>query len=188
MRIIKEAGLSRTLSHMEKHDTGLISASRNMFSSKDNRKRTKNLKAKFLMLGYSVTDMIGSYIENYETPQAVEVKENSLFVVDIKDFGRLEKDLKNLGEEFDQDSILFIPKNSDKSFLCGTNKTGYPGYGVVKKFNTRGLGKSGEFMTKVRGRPFIFESMSTETNPPYSFFSGIGVRACANENWKDVEL
>ena len=54
-------------------------------------------------------------------------------------------------------------------------------YGVVKKFNTRGLGKSGEFMTKVRGRPFIFESMSTETNPPDSFFSGIGVRACANE-------
>ena len=38
--------------------------------------------------------MIGSYIENYETPQAVEVKENSLFVVDIKDSGRLEKDLK----------------------------------------------------------------------------------------------
>ena len=74
MRIIKEAGLSRTLSHMEKHDTGLISASRNMFSSKDNRKRTKNLKAKFLMLGYSVTDMIGSYIENYETPQAVDRK------------------------------------------------------------------------------------------------------------------
>ena len=27
-------------------------------------------------------------------------------------------------------------------------------------------------MTKVRGRPFIFESMSTETNPPDSFFSG----------------
>lgn len=185
--ILIESGLSRVLSHMEKHDTGTISASRQRFSSKENKQRTISLKAKLLKLGYSVTLIKGSYIEDYGTANATEVKEDSLFVVDIKDKGRLELDLRNLGEEFEQDSILFIPVGGNKSYLWGTNHIAeYPGYGKNIIFSSRGLGKEGEFMTKVKGRPFIFESFEKESNNPDSFFGKWGLSAIANKNWREI--
>ena len=58
----------------------------------------------------------------YGTDKAKEVGEHTYFIVDSEDTGNLEKDLRSLGEEFDQDSILFIPKGGEKSTLFGTNK------------------------------------------------------------------
>ena len=187
--ILIESGLSRIASHMKDHDSGTISASRDEFSYKENKQRSLSLKAKLLSLGYSVTPVRGSYIQNYNTSDAVEVKESSFFVVDIKDKGKLELDLRALGEEFKQDSILFIPVGGNMSVLWGTNHIAeWPGYGKKIVFNSRVLGKNGEFMTKIKGRPFIFESVEEEYPAPNGYFGKWGVSVVAKRDWKEIEL
>jgi len=63
---------------------------------------------------YDVVRVQGKYIENYGKPDAVEVGENVFFVIDAYDKGELLKDFRELGEKFQQDSILFIPKGGNK--------------------------------------------------------------------------
>lgn len=186
--ILQESGLSRVLHHMENHDVGTISASRSVYNSSENKKRSSSLKAKLLSKGYGVTEVDGVYVEDYGTSEAIEVKEISFFVVDLKDKGKLKKDLQELGEEFDQDSILFIPKGGDSSILIGTNYSAeYPGYGKSVVFSHKGMGKEGEFMTKVKGRPFIFESFIKESLPPDTNMGRWGVSSFAKKHWSEFE-
>lgn len=49
----------------------------------DNKVRNRNLKALLLKKKYGVTAVDGSYIENFETPAAIEVSEASLFIVNL---------------------------------------------------------------------------------------------------------
>ena len=51
--------------------------------------RNRKLKAELLGRGYGVTRILGSYIENFETPKAVEVAEESFFVSNRKRRPRL---------------------------------------------------------------------------------------------------
>ena len=162
---ITESSLSRLWKHSQEHDYGTITAFRyapecgegTPYTKKENLQRNKSLLAKLRSKGYGVTSIKGSYIENYGKATAREVGENSFFVADMQDKGRLKKDLLALGEEFDQDSIIFGDKGKSGA-LFGTNKCpeGYPGYG--KKLVQGGaiFGKEGEFMSRVNGRPFVF--------------------------------
>ena len=164
MRVIQEKGLSRILTHIEAHDTGSITAYRYQFSKRENQQRNKSLQAKLASLGYGITSVRGTYIEDYGTPEAKEVGEHTFFVVDLTNRGRLRDDLIRLGQEFDQDSILFIPKGGVASELIGTNETGYPGLGNSLKLPVLKFGDDGnEFLTRVAGRPFYFtESILSE--------------------------
>jgi hypothetical protein len=83
------------------------------------------------MKGFACTKVRDVYIENYLSVDTKEVGEDVFFVVDIKDKGNLWKDLRILGEEYEQDSILYIPKGAKVGKLTGTNQcpNGYPGYG-----------------------------------------------------------
>ena len=168
---ISESGLSRIWKQTMEHDSGTISAFRSAkdcnqgekYSKKENLDRSAKLKAKLLKLGYGVTKIKGTYIENYGSKNEKEVKEDSYIVVDIKDTGNLERDLRKLGEEFEQDSITFQEKDGNY-YLIGTNKCpeGYPGYGKKLKLGKSIFGKSGEFHSKINGRPFVFESITGE--------------------------
>jgi len=195
---INESSLSRVWEHMEKHDTGTITAFRSAsecnqgepFSKSDNKKRNKSLQAKLNSLRYGVTKVKGSYIEDYDTPQAKEVGEDVFFVVDLDDKGNLEKDLKKLGEEFEQDSILFVPKGGDESRLVGTNKcpNGYPGYGKVVSYKHRNIGKSGEFFTRVKGRPFMFgECADPNAYRPEGMMGRWACKAISDKPWQLLE-
>ena len=167
-----ESSLSRIYKHSKEHDTGTISAFRFAtdcgdgieYSKKDNLKRSSKLKAQLLKLGYGVTKVDGAYIENFGKSNAREVKEDSYLVVDIKDTGKLKENLINLGIEYEQDSITYSKPNGDYYLISSnTCPNGYPGNGEIGKEIKLGkslFGKDGEFHSKIRGRPFVFESIS----------------------------
>ena len=195
---LNESSLSRIWKHNELHACGALTAYRKApdcgngepYTKADNKKRNKSLLAKLLSKGYGVTKLKGSYPEGGTT-----VKEESFFVVDNKDTGKLESDLKKLGEEFDQDSILFIPKGSikgeDKAYLIGTNhcENNWLGYGKKELFNKGKMGVDSPIYTsKVNGRPFIFEDVDISNLDPQSGFGHWMMELCANKDWKDIEL
>jgi hypothetical protein len=203
---LNESGLSRLAKHMAEHDCGTITAFRSKegcagpedkpYTRADNQKRNKQLYANLQMKGYLATAVHGAYIENYGTPDAKEVRENVYFVVDAKDTGRLRDDLVALGGMYDQDSILFIPKDGDGSVLIGTNNcpNSFPGFGKQQKFKDRKMGKGGEFMTKVSGRPFMFENNLLETVVDDNYFQHANImgkwatKTIAEGDWKDIDI
>lgn len=171
-RIIKESSLSRVYRQTLEFDSGTISAFRyapdcgdgTPYVKSDNKKRSSKLKAQLLGLGYGVTKIDGTYIENFGKPNAREVKEDSYLVVDIKNTGNIKKDLIKLGTTYEQDSITFAPKGNTDYYLISSNKcpSGYPGngkIGVELKLGKPMFGKNGEFHSKVNGRPFVFENV-----------------------------
>lgn len=195
---LEESSLKRIWQHTQEHDTATITAFRyatdcgkgDVYTKKQNLQRNKSLLAKIQRLGYGVTSVKGSYIENYGSSTAKEVGENVFFVVDLKDTGKLEQDMIRLGGEFDQDSILFIKKGGESAELVGTNNCpdAYPGKGKKVKLGSRHLGKSGEFFTRVSGRPFTFESIVCEHTEPKGYFGKMGLKAIAESRWQDLDV
>ena len=172
---ITESSLSRIWKQTQTYDSGTISAFRsardcgkgNEFTKSENQKNSKILKARLLKLGYSVTKIDGAYIENYNTPNAIEVKEESFVVINIKNNKNFKSDLINLGSEFEQDSITFQDHKTNEYYLISTNKCkdGYPGegkIGIEVKLGKTIFGKDGEFHSKINGRPFVFESIKNK--------------------------
>jgi len=171
---VSESSLSRVYSQYLKHETGTITAFRyardcgegKKYTRKENNGRNSILSAKLLKLGYGITSIQGSYIENYGSDNQHEVYEQSFFVVDLKDKGNLKRDLVKLGEKFDQDSITFSRQGPDGDyFLISSNtcENGDPGHGrigVVKKLGKPVFSKKGEMFSKISGRPFVFENVS----------------------------
>tara|TARA_R110001583_G_scaffold14076_1_gene59380 strand:+ start:795 stop:1409 length:615 start_codon:yes stop_codon:yes gene_type:complete len=169
-KFLNESSLSRVYQHIAEHDAAIISASRNdIFNTEKctdralgaepgdtNMLRSRNLKAMLLSMGYGVTKMRGSYIEDFDTPQAVEVGEDSLFVVNLSDQENFFNQIISLGEKFCQDSVLLIPRGGVGAFLHGTNKSEFPGYGDRIVVGNLKLGEEEEFMTRTQGRPFTF--------------------------------
>lgn len=163
--LINESGLSRVYALTQAHDYGTITAYRyapecgtgKPYTHQQNQQRNQSLLAKLRSAGYGVTSIKGSYIENYGSPDAREVGESSFLVVDIQDKGTLEAALLALGREFEQDSIIF-GQAGGQGTLIGTNQCpgGYPGFGKKAKQGGAIFGKTGEFMSRVNGRPFVF--------------------------------
>lgn len=200
---LTESSLSRLWKHMKEHDAGTITAFRDKeldndknivknYTRKENKARNKLLLAK-LLTKYSVTSVRGAYIENYGNPEAKEVGESVFFVVDLKDTGNLEKNLRKLGREFNQDSILFVPKGESKGILYGTkndeysNKFAYPNFNKKVILSNAVWGKEGMFMTKVKGRPFLFTEELTDLKIPKGFFTNWGMYLLSKvDNWEKL--
>ena len=174
---LNESGLSRVHQHISAHDTAVITAFRNDPSStegcvdsappgeqeesplKANKARNRNLKAVLLRMGYGVTRVDGSYIENFDdVDNRKEVSEESFFVVNLKDDPGFNNNIVNLGQKFCQDSVLLIPQGGDAAFLLGTNES-WPGLGEKDPVGRFEGGKEAEFMSRVKGRPFVFKEV-----------------------------
>lgn len=120
----------------------------------ENKVRTRNLKSKLLALGYGVTAIGGNYIEDFGTPNTEEVQEDSFFVVNLKDDPNFFKNCIELGEFYNQNSILVKPKG-DKAYLYGTNNADFPGYHQQtggKDYHAL----AGRFMSRVGKAAFSF--------------------------------
>jgi hypothetical protein len=189
---INESSLSRVWKHMKDHDYGTITAFRGNYTHKENMQRNKSLVSKIMAKGYSVTAIDGGYVENWDDDEVEnkDVTENSYLVVDIKDKGTLEKDLRKWGEEFEQDSILF-GKANEKPALIGTSKRQGQKLSYGKKimnFDAVKYGYKGQFFSQVNDRPFIFESIIHEfTIPKYpSEFRSVQIEA--DKTWKEIQL
>ena len=106
--LLNEGGLSRVYDHIMEHDSAILTAFRNEYSNEDNFKRNRELKARLMTAGYGVTKMDGSYIENFETPRAIEVSERSLFASNRKDDPGLIDNITDLSEEYElEEASLF---------------------------------------------------------------------------------
>ena len=184
-KLLQEANLSRVLKHMQEHDCGTISAERiardcgegKEYSNAENRARMRSLLAKLKSKDYGVIRLVGVYEGK---------NENSYFIFDRKDTGNLLKDLKTLGQAFDQDSVLFIPKGGKEGILHGTNKCpdAFPGWNKIENVGKRFMGKKGEIYTsKIRNRPFIF---SKECYDPGNGMGYWAMHLAANKNWKEL--
>lgn len=197
---IQEFSLSRLWQHNKYHDCGAITAfrrysdcdgtSRHIYSKKENLQRNKSLGAKLGSKEYGLIKLHGIYPEGGKN-----IKETSYFVVDLFDAGKLERNLKILGEFFDQDSILFIPKgaisNDIKAYLVGTNKctNNWIGYGKKKIFSKGKLGYSSSIYTSfVNGRPFLFESIGEYIGMPGTGFGVWAMRSIAKDKWRNIEV
>ena len=173
--LLNESSLSRIYSHIQKTDVAIITAYRDdpFDLSKclpeaeiveadtknpraSNLLRNRNLKAVLLSKKYGVTKVKGSYIENFDTPQAIEVKENSLFVVNLEQDPNFINDIVMLGKKFCQDSVLIIPKGGEGAYLHGTNNSEFPGLDQKVNVGSLKMGGEDEFMTRVDNRPFTF--------------------------------
>ena len=173
--LLNESSLSRIYSHIQKTDVAIITAYRDdpFDLSKclpeaeiveadtknpraSNLLRNRNLKAVLLSKKYGVTKVKGSYIEDFDTPQAIEVKENSLFVVNLEQDPNFISDIVTLGKKFCQDSVLIIPKGGEGAYLHGTNNSEFPGLDQKVNVGSLKMGGEDEFMTKVGNRPFTF--------------------------------
>lgn len=195
---LKESSLSRVYRQMLKHDSGTITAFRyardcgdgEKYTKKENMQRNKALLAKLQSLRYGVTSVKGKYIENYGSADAREVGENVFLVVDINDKGTLEKDLRKLGEEFDQDSILFIPQGAEEGRLIGTNhcENGYPGYGKIVKLKNPVFGVKGEFFTSIKGRPFILKESAVGHKLPQGYMGRMACHTIAKRDWSEFDV
>jgi hypothetical protein len=172
---LNESSLSRVHQHIVSHDTAMLSAFRNNPADDSecgegaepsqeentgtlsvNKRRNRDLKATLLTLGYGVTKMDGSYIEGFDTPEAIEVAEDSFFVVNLKDNPNFFSDIRQLGVRFCQDSVLLIPQGGKGASLLGTNNGDFPGLGENIALGDLSLGEEAEFMSRVRNRPFTF--------------------------------
>ena len=172
---VNESGLSRIYKHIQEHDCIVITAFRGDTNDDskctdkavvggDNMERNRDLKATLLGLGYGVTKVDGSYIEDFETPLAKEVKENSLFCVNLNDDADFVERLASLSEKFCQDSIIVFPKGGKGAHLMGTNNAEFPGYGKKSMQGDLSMGQEAEFMTRVNNRPFTTkEGIELET-------------------------
>lgn len=196
----QSSSLSRIWQHSQNHDTGLISAFRNrkgkcndgdLYTRKEKLQRNSSLKAKLLNLGFGCTKVIGDYIENMGTPDERSVKEESFFVVDYKDLGNLEKVLKKLGEEFDQDAVIYVEKGGDKATLIGTSRCPdlYLGYGKTMNIGSPHFSERGEMMTKIRGRPFVIrEASQGRLSRAEGYFGKLAPHHMSKKHWSELDV
>ncbi len=195
-KIITKGSLSRLVDKIIQHDTGTITSFRSQYNLEDNKKRNRSLNANLLSLGYRITKVKGGFIENIGEEDEKEVDEDVFFVEDWKDRGRLKEDLISLGEKFDQDSILFIPKSNIEdvkvgdvsSFLIGTSRDDNKElkYGEEIKFPVLKLGKGdNQFITKIKGRPFYFKECLNEYECSGNL-SRYAHLTIAKRDWKDL--
>ena len=136
--LLTESSLSRIYQHVTEHDTALLTAFRDDASdlsscldaaiegNLSNKERNRDLKAALLSLGYGVTAVDGSFIENYgNLDKQVEVKEDSFFVVNLNDGSDFTEAITSLGTKYCQDSVLIIPQGGNGAYLYGTNNTDF---------------------------------------------------------------
>jgi hypothetical protein len=194
---LNESNLSRLYRHNLTHDCGALTAFRASadcgagatYTHDDNRKRNRSLLAKLQQRGFSVTSLKGRYPEG-----GVMRTEESYFVADVRDRGTLEQDLRQLGELFEQDSILFIPKGAiagdAHARLIGTNHcpNNWIPHGQSHTFNVGHLGHESPIYTSfVHGRPFLFEDVGETYALPGTGFGWWGVSIHASRHWTEFD-
>lgn len=180
MKRLTESSLSRVWRHIQEHECAIITAFRGSMDNcvecdpdvdprcsqyadssvplAANKEANRRLKAVLLKMGYGVTAVDGAYIENFNTEAAREVREDSFFVVNLSEDSEFFSTIEDLGLAFCQDAVILIPKGGSGAYLLGTNHASFPSLGMQIPVGNFTAGDEAEFMTKVGGRPFVFET------------------------------
>jgi len=195
--LLQESSMSRLYRHNIEHDCSSISAFLIDISNEENRARHKSLKAKLLALGYDITEIRGKYTYKTVDPKDKEkeisqqANELSFYIVDSNDSGQLEKHVIDLSVQFEQDSVLFMPKGSTNdttlAYLIGTdkeNEDNWLPFGQKKHFNKGAFfGEEGEDYTSyVNNRPYTFKE---EVKKPRSGSGWWALKLAAKKDWRE---
>ena len=197
---ITESSLSRLWRYNENFECAAITAFRkardcgegNPYTKKEKEARNKSLAIKLKSKGYQVTQIKGKYPEG----SGKVIKETGFFVVNNVKNNSFFDDVKKIGEYFEQDSVLLIPKesiqNKAKAYLVGVNncKNNQIKYGEKYYFNLSKMGYESPIYTSyVNGRPFIFEEIGEDIYTPGDGFGWWHLHLLAEKKWEDlVEL
>lgn len=196
MNPINESSLSRIYRQNILHDCGAMTAWRKaedcgqgrVYTHQENAQRNRSLLAKLIARGYGATTLHGRYPEGGHI-----TTEDSYFIVDMDDQGTLEHDMRAWGAQFDQDSVLIIPKGTvegkSKAFLLGTNtcRGNWIAYGAKEVFNHGKFGYDSKIYTSyVNGRPFLFEEIGVQSVSPNTGFGWWAVHRMANKPWTEL--
>ena len=159
--VLGESSLSRILRQRSSHDTGCITAFR--YNIPEDRARKLNAKLNQILQnkGYGTT-FVDGYYQEQEMEQAS--KEQSIFVVDLNDDGKLKQTLIALGSQFGQESILFKPAGQS-AYLIRTSQRGN-GKESDRSTSTSWGKKDGAAWTEINKRPF-----GDKINIPGSFWN-----------------
>jgi len=150
--LAEAAKLSRVLNHIRSGPFAIITAHRGENSTPENRTRQLDLAAKIRMTDHGFLKLEGHWIENQNTPDELDVIEDSLFVIghpdeDADEFGEA---MHQLGNTFDQEAIVF-GDGSDVFLLFSDG--GKTRIGTASTIQTTALGQA---FSKIRGKPFAF--------------------------------
>lgn len=145
-----------------------------------NKINNSHVKAVLRTHGYGVTDVDGTFIENFDSPNAIPVNEDSMFVVNLNDDPKFKEIIAGLGREYCQDSVLFIDKGTGNAYLHGTNNSSSPGLENDMTVGKWRGGHDGQFYTSVSGRPFTFKEEKLSNNA--NWFMSLVVNYRKNHN------
>lgn len=151
--ILGESSLSRLKRNRDDYDSGILTAYRGGNTNRENRLRNKNLLKSLRDKGYGVTKVGGMYQEDGMDEPA---QERSFFVTNRNNSRRFKKDLMDLGNEYEQDSILYSPKGSKSKLIRTTRNRGKLTTPASKTVWGKKSPNSPAF-TKYRSRPFADE-------------------------------
>ena len=169
---LNESGITRLMRFMDDFEIACITANRGNLSKEENAERNRELTAELLRCGYGITRINGNYIENFGTVDAIELSENSYFVVNLNDDPEFYQNLFTLSEHYEQDSFLYKPKGKDAdAYLIGTAHNVYPGYEVKMSLGKLHINVDSEFLSRIKKNSFSFtDNPSPKTSAkPLSF-------------------
>ena len=164
--MLDEGSLSRLWKHTTERNIGMLTAYRGRYPVSENKTRNAKLQADIRAAGFGFFRVEGHYIEGYGSAVEKDVKEQSFLVIGEmgNDNGKLKGFLKKWGAKYNQDSV-FYKSFDNKGMLIGTqskdedgNAVDFPGMGkeyMVGDFHPM---KMGQFYSKMKGKPFVFES------------------------------
>jgi hypothetical protein len=164
---LNEATLVRLYRHTTDRNIGIISAFRGRYTKQENMKRSSDLESLIRAAGFGFYRLEGHYIEGYGSEQSKDVKERSYLIIGNKgdDSGNLKGFLRKMGGKFNQDSVLYKPFDSKAAVLIGTqaqdedgNAVEFPGMGKEFSVGEFKPMKVNQFYSKMKGKPFVFES------------------------------
>jgi hypothetical protein len=171
--LINESSLKRIEHWIDSNDIAAISASRNemkyptentlmdkevgeSYSRQENIRRNRELKSALLKLGYGVTRVQGSYIEDLKNNPNKEEPEESFIVVNLNNDPDFYENLFKLSEYYNQDSFMMKYKDDDEAYLVGTNLSDFPGYKDKSSVGTFKDKVNATFMSRLGAQGFAF--------------------------------
>lgn len=153
-RDLNEASLSRIKRHIDKLDSWSIqTAYRGEKTRKENRERMKKFEQQLKSRGYGFIKLQGvGQEEDPKTGEIEQAKEISLFIMGIS-----YEDASKFAKMYEQTGFVYSgPETDGRIILYFQSGGGWKTDAVMNKFKA---GRIADFYSKIKGRPFVFESV-----------------------------
>jgi hypothetical protein len=177
--VLTEGSLSRLFRHFKDGNAlAVVTASRKKATPAENKKNNNELRGFVRNADFGFSKVEGSYPEEQENGETVQVTEDSTIIFGQKPED--EKALKNLavslGKRYNQDSVLFKYNDGRVVLIYCRDKKEQK---LAGDFHPQ---KLGDYMSKYKGKTFVIESLdeSIDYEPPVN-----GMSQWARKLWRD---